>query len=289
VAAAFLGGTDVHELEATREEARSLGAAIDDESTGQRSIFMDLYAGLAHLHMRSFGTSQEDIAIIAAKNHMASQYNPKSQYQRPMTVEEVLNDRLITHPFTRSMCAPVSDGASAAILATETGLNRLKGSSGRAIRIRASVLRSGTEHAFDDVSQRAGMLAAKQAYEAAGIEPGDIDVAEVHDASSFGELLQIENLQLAEPGGVPDMLRRGHFALGGRTPVNPSGGLVSKGHPVGATGIAQLYELSLHLRGEAGERQVEGARIAVAENGGGYFHGEEGACVITVLESAQPK
>lgn len=284
IAAAFLGGTDIYELEATRALAREMGARIDDRSTGERSIFMDLYAAMASVHMREFGTTQEDLARIAAKNHFASQYNDKAQYRQPMSMEEVLADRLITFPLTRAMCAPVSDGAAAAVLCTGRALERLANGRERAVRIRGCALRSGIDHSYTDHANRIGRLTALQAYEEAAVDPADVDVAEVHDATSFGEVQQIENLSLAELGGVPALLRKGHFALGGKTPVNPSGGLVSKGHPVAATGIAQLYELCLHLRGEAGRRQVEGARIAVAENGGGFLRGEEGACVVTVLE-----
>lgn len=287
VAAAFLGGTDIYDLKATVEYARSLGADIDEATVGQRSIFMDIYAALAQFHMTTFGTTQDDIARAAAKNHDASRFNPKAQYQMPMTVEQVLADKAIIYPLTRSMCAPVSDGAAAAVVCTRKGLARLGASQSRAVRIRACALRSGTDHAPDDVAKRAGWLTAREAYDEAGIDPSDVDVAEVHDASSFGEILQIENLGLARPGTVGGRLRDGDFALGGRTPVNPSGGLVSKGHPVGATGIGQLYELCLHLRDEAGPRQVEGARIAVAENGGGFLRGEEAACVVTVLESGR--
>ena len=285
VAAAFLGGTDIYDLENTKAFVRALGGDVDDKSTGERSIFMDLYAALAQAHMRRFGTTQSDVAMLASKNHIASQFNPKAQYRTPMSVDQVLADKPITFPFTRAMCAPISDGAAAAILCTARGLERLSGRKSRAVRLRASVLRSGSDHDPEDLEQRAGRLTALQAYAKAGIEPADIHLAEVHDASSFGELLQIENLGLAPFGGVPARLAQGAFALGGATPVNPSGGLVCKGHPVGATGIAQLYELCLQLRGEAEARQVEGARIAVAENGGGFLRGEEAACVVTVLEA----
>jgi len=285
ISAAFLGGTDIYDLENTKAFVRALGGDVDNRGTGERSIFMDLYAALAHAHMRRFGTTQRDLAQLASKNHIASQFNPKAQYRTPMSVEAVLADKPIAFPFTRAMCAPVSDGAAAVVLCTARGLERLSGRKSRAVRLRASVLRSGADHDPEDLDQRAGRLTALQAYGKAGIEARDVDVAEVHDASSFGELLQIENLGLAPFGGVPARLAEGAFALGGATPVNPSGGLVCKGHPVGATGVAQLYELCLQLRGEADGRQVEGARIAVAENGGGFLRGEEAACVITVLEA----
>lgn len=285
VAAAFLGGTDVHDLDATKAYARSLGADIDDERGGKRSIFMDLYAAQARAHMARFGTTQEDFARIASKNHVHAQYNPRAQYRDPMSVDEVLNDRPIAFPFTRAMCAPVSDGAAAVVMCSPQGLKRLSGARARAVAIRGLALRSGVDRAPDDFARHIGRLAALDAYEVAGVGPQEVDVAEVHDATAYAELQQIENLGLAEPGTVGERLRRGDFALGGRQPVSPSGGLLSKGHPVGATGLVQLHDLCLQLRGEAQGAQVPDARIAVAENGGGFLRGEEGATAITVLEA----
>src|SRR5690606_21067776 len=152
--------------------------------------------------------------------------------------------------------------------------------------VRACALKSATLRDPSEYENHIGRLAAQAAYAQAGISAEDVDVVEVHDATAYAELQQIENLGLAEPGWVGERLARGEFAIGGRKPVNPSGGLLSKGHPVGATGIAQLYELTLQLRGEADGRQVEGARIGVAENGGGFLGVEEGATVVTVLERA---
>ncbi|MNY09707.1 lipid-transfer protein [compost metagenome] len=154
------------------------------------------------------------------------------------------------------------------------------------MRVRGCALVSATDRTPDDYARHIGRRAALAAYEQADLGPEAVDVVEVHDATSYAELQQIENLGLAVPGEVGARLKAGDFALSGRTPVNPSGGLVAKGHPVGATGIGQLYELIQHLRGEAGNRQVEGARIAVAENGGGFLGGEEAATVVTILERA---
>jgi acetyl-CoA acyltransferase len=181
------------------------------------------------------------------------------------------------------MCAPVSDGAAALIVCSARGLRRLGGET-RAVRVRGCALVSAGARNARDFDNHIGRRAATQAYEQAGIAPADIDLAEVHDATSYAELQQIENLGLAEAGTVGARAATGDFALGGRTPVNPSGGLVAKGHPVGATGLAQIFELTTQLRGEAGPRQVERARIAVAENGGGFLGVEEAATVVTVLE-----
>ena len=282
VAAAFAGGTDIHD----RESVLAYIAAMGGEPPGDgRSLFMDLYAAQARAHMKRYGTTRQDFARLAAKNHTAAAHNPRSQYRTPMTVDQVMADKPVVTPFTRAMCAPVSDGAAAAIVCSKAGLKRL-GAPGRAVSIRGCVLVSAGDRAPEDLTNHIGRRAAFAAYAQAGVAPGDVDVVEVHDATSYAELQQIENLGLAEPGTVGARLRDGDFALGGRTPVNPSGGLVAKGHPVGATGLAQLYELTTQLRGEAGPRQVDKARIAVAENGGGFLGVEEAATVVAVLERA---
>lgn len=284
VAAAFLGGTDIHDLDKTKDYARALGVDVDDESNGRRSIFMDLYAAQARLHMQHFGTEQADFARIAAKNHSHARHNPRAQFRTPMSVEQVMGDRLISFPFTRAMCAPVSDGAAAAVVCSPAGLRRLSGTAGRAVGVRASVLRSATVRPPAAFDRHIGRLTALAAYEVAGLGPADVDLAEVHDATAYAELQQIENLGLAAPGTVGERLRQGDFALGGRQPVSASGGLLAKGHPVGATGLIQLHDLCTQLRGEAGPAQVEDARIGIAENGGGFLGGEEGATVVTILE-----
>lgn len=282
VAAAFAGGTDIHDRDGVVAYIRAMGG--EDPGPG-RSLFMDLYAAQARAHMARHGTTQEDFARIAAKNHTVAAHNPDAQYGTPMTVEQVMADKPVVFPFTRAMCAPVSDGAAAAVVCSAAGLARLSALT-RAVRVRGCALLSAGGRAPDDFENHIGRRAATRAYEQAGLGPEDIDVVEVHDATSYAELQQIENLGLAVPGSVGARLKAGDFALGGRTPVNPSGGLVAKGHPVGATGIAQLYELTTQLRSEAGARQVEGARIAVAENGGGFLGVEEAATVVTVLERA---
>ncbi|HCF0993048.1 TPA: thiolase family protein [Pseudomonas aeruginosa] len=282
VAASFAGGTDVHDREAVLGYIRAMGG---NPPEGGRSLFMDIYAAQARGHMARFASSVEDLARIAAKNHCAGSRNPNAQYRTPFSVEQVLADKAIVYPFTRAMCAPVSDGAAAAVLVSERVLQQH--GAARAVRVRSCVLRSAIERPSDDYSRHIGRLAALQAYEQAGIGAADVDLVEVHDATAFAELQQIENLGLAERGTVGARLAMGDFALGGKCPVNPSGGLLAKGHPVAATGIAQLFELVTQLRGEAGARQVERARIAVAENGGGFLGVEEGVTAVTVLEQPQ--
>jgi acetyl-CoA acetyltransferase len=244
---------------------------------------MAIYAALCRWHMKTFGTTQRQIAAVCAKNHQHSVHNRHSQFRKPFTIDEVLAAPPITYPITLPMCAPLSDGAAAAILCNEDGLRRLGVDRRRCVRVAASVLRSSTHRGLDEPHKNVGRLAALQAYEKAGLGPDDMDVAEVHDASAMGEILQVENLGFVPLGEGGPAAERGEFTLGGRLPVNPSGGLESKGHPLGATGLGQLFELVTQLRGEAGPRQVEGARHAIQENGGGLQGVEEAAVAIHIL------
>ncbi|MCL5878546.1 MAG: thiolase family protein, partial [Deltaproteobacteria bacterium] len=185
-----------------------------------------------------------------------------------------------SYPLTRSMCAPVGDGAAAAILCSESFLKKL--GNARPVKIRASVLGSGIDRDID--APDIGMRLSKQAYEKAGLGPGDIDTAELHDATAYGELHQAEAMGFCKLGEGGIFAESGATKLGGRLPINTSGGLESRGHPVGASGLAQIYEEILQLRGEAGKRQVEGARIALTENGGGFIGVEEAAMCINIFE-----
>ncbi|XUW89659.1 thiolase family protein [Burkholderia sp. M6-3] len=247
------------------------------------SVFMDVYAAFARAHMKRFGTTQRQIAAVAAKNHAHSVHNPLSQYRTAYTIDEVLAAAPITYPLTVPMCSPVSDGAAAAILCTGTALRRLGLDTHRAVRVLSSVIQTGSDRNYTDVRNHLTVHAARRAYEAAGVGPRDVSVAEVHDATAMGEIVQIENLGFFEWGEGGPASERGDTSIGGRIPVNPSGGLESKGHPVGATGIAQMHELVTQLRGEAGPRQVDGASIAVAENGGGLYGVEEAVACVTIL------
>ncbi|UQS88243.1 thiolase family protein [Pseudomonas chlororaphis subsp. piscium] len=244
---------------------------------------MAIYAAMCRWHMKTYGTTQRQIAAVCAKNHQHSVHNPYSQFRKTFSIEEVLAAPPITYPITLPMCAPLSDGAAAAILCTEAGLKRIGADPKRCVRIAASVIRSFTLRDLSEPEKHVSLLAARQAYEIAGLGPQDMHVAEVHDASAMGEIIQSENLGLAPLGQGGVCAERGDFTVGGRIPINPSGGLESKGHPLGATGIGQLYELTTQLRGEAGARQVEGARHAIQENGGGLLGVEEAAVAIHIL------
>jgi acetyl-CoA acetyltransferase len=197
-----------------------------------------------------------------------------------MTVEEVLDDKVVAYPLTRSMCAPIGDGSAAALICSERALEKYPDA--RPVKIRASVLTAGSlpESGFENIGKRAGRLA----YEQANLGPADIDVAEVHDATAFGELLQYEEMGFCPEGEGGPFAESGATILGGKLPVNTSGGLECRGHPIGASGIAQMYELVTQLRGVAGPRQVEGARIALAENGGGFIGMGEAAMCVHILE-----
>jgi acetyl-CoA acetyltransferase len=285
--ALFEAGWDVSRAEQNFATLRTMGEGVEvppgSESDKPYSRFMAIYAAMCRFHMKTWGTTQRQIAAVSAKNHQHSVHNPFSQFRKPFTVEEVLAAPPITYPITLPMCAPLSDGAAAVILCNEEGLARLGVDRGRCVEIAASVMRSFGQRSLEQFDHSVGHLAANAAYEQAGVGPEAMDVAEVHDASAMGEILQAENLGLVPYGEGGPAAERGDFSLGGRIPINPSGGLESKGHPLGATGIGQLYELVTQLRGEAGARQVEGARYAIQENGGGLQGIEEAAVAVHIL------
>ncbi|NMB65685.1 MAG: thiolase family protein [Spirochaetes bacterium] len=256
----------------------------DESKPGEgRSVFMDAYAVGARWHMDRFGSTQHQLAVICSKNHLHGSLNPLSQYQHKMTVEEVLADKLVAWPLTRAMCAPVGDGAAATIVCSEKFLKKLTGA--RPVKIIASVMGQGEDRDLDapDIGERLSSLA----YEQAGVGPGDISLAELHDATSWGELHQTESMGFCPVGEGGPFAESGATTLGGKKPINTSGGLECRGHPIGASGLAQIHELVLQLRGEAGARQVENARLGLAENGGGNIGVEEAAMCIHILEKVR--
>jgi len=282
--AIFDGAWDVHEADKVLGGLAGIGAGVsppEGTSPGVRAPFMQLYASMARGHMREFGTTQRQLAAVSAKNHHHSTMNPLSQFRKDFSVDEVLAGPVIAWPLTLPMCSPISDGAAAAMLCTRSALSRFPDAV--PVRLLSSVLTSGSDRAWSEFDRHLCRVAALKAFDEAGVGPGDMSVAEVHDASAFAEIVQLENLGLCGIGQGGWMSERGETSLGGRIPVNPSGGLESKGHPIGATGLGQIFELVQQLRGRAGPRQVQGARFAVAENGGGFHGVEEAAAVVTVL------
>lgn len=274
-----------------RRSFEAIGTAVDLErleqlerdlygdepaADGDRSFFMDVYAAMAKRYMDRSGATEADFAAVAVKSHDHAATNPVAQYRDPVTVDQVLSSRHISGPLTLLMCSPIGDGAAALLLASEERAEQMRAD---AVQVAASVLVSGLGTDDDPAG-----IGARQAYEQAGLGPDDVDVVEVHDAAAPAELIMYEELGLCGPGEGPKLLASNETRIGGRVPVNPSGGLISKGHPVGATGVAQLVELTEQLRGRCGERQVDGARIALAENGGGYLGPHPAAVTITMLQ-----
>lgn len=245
-----------------------------------RTIFMDYYAELGRQHMASHGTRKEHFARIAVKNHHNGARNPHAQFQHPGTLAEVLASPLLVEPLHVQMCAPFGDGAAAVILCSEEYARRLV--------VRRPVWVAATEHVSGGNrvlgEHQESVRAAQLAYHAAGLGPEEIDVAEVHDATTIAELLAYEQLGFCAHGEGGCLVEEGATAIGGRLPVNTSGGLSAKGHPIGATGLAMVAELTWQLRGEAGVRQVEQARVALSHNAGGLIHGDNATAFVTILQ-----
>ncbi|MEJ2639724.1 MAG: thiolase family protein [Desulfosarcinaceae bacterium] len=285
VMAAFEHGIDREEKERLISEYEAVAAACGREFglDPKHTIFMDTYAMQACWHMWKWGTTRRQIAVAASKNHHHGALNPKAQYQFEISVEKVLADYEVSYPLTRSMCAPIGDGAAAALLCSERYLNELPSAvQERAIKIRASAMSAGKHREIAEASL--SKWAADNAYRMAGLAPREIDVAEVHDATAFCEIYQAEMMGFCPLGEGGPYVASGATMLDGTMPINTSGGLVSKGHPIGATGLSMIYEIAAQLRGEAGPRQVKNARIGLVENGGGVISVEEMACGVTLLE-----
>jgi len=284
----FARGVDRETLPRLVEHYTEVSATADVPfETGEgRTMFMDTYAMQAALHMKRFGTTQRQIAAGAAKNHNYGALNDKAQYRFQTSVDQVLDDREVSFPLTRSMCAPVGDGAAAALVcSTDYLAGQPEAIRSRAIRIASTTMSGGKYRTVDEPGL--SRIAAQRAYERAGLSPADIDVAEVHDATSFCEIYQVEMMGFAPEGEGGPFVESGATGPDGIVPINTSGGLVSKGHPVGATGLSMISELVTQLRGEAGERQVADARVALAENGGGVIGLEEAACSVTILDRVE--
>ncbi len=288
---AFWTGIDIENMVPHMEMLQAVSKNIDLEIPGEdnskaagkhRSAFMDVYSAFARYHMDKYGTTQKQLAVIASKNHYHSSMNPNAQYQNKMSVDEILAARSVSWPLTVPMCAPVGDGAAAAVLCSPNFLKKRQNV--RPVKILASVLGSGTDRGIEEEDQDIACRVSRKAYEIAGVGPEDINVAEVHDATSYGELHQSEALGFCPMGHGGVFAESGATTLGGKIPINTSGGLESRGHPIGASGLGQIHELVTQLRHEAGPRQVEKCRLALAENGGGNLGYEEAAMGIHILE-----
>jgi len=259
------------------------GKGIPKEGLFGSGTMPAVFAEAGMEHARKHGTTFEQFAKVSVKNHHHSTLNPKAMYQIETPLEVVMNAEMISYPNTKLMCSVNVDGSAAAVIASAKKAREL-GLMDRAVKVRASVLTSDRWQERDlvmpDVNTCTREAAAK-AYEMSGLGPKDIDLVELHDCFATAEILHYENLGLCGEGEAGRMIDDGEVALGGRIPVNVSGGLLSKGHPLGATGIANIYEVSTHLRGEAGARQVEGARIGMT-----HVIGLGSACGIHILEAA---
>jgi acetyl-CoA acyltransferase len=271
------------------DKAISFGAfakAVDLEeplaegvTTGTGSLFMDLYAAKARKWMEKTGADASDFARVVVKSRRAGSLNPLAQFRKETSVEEVLASRMVSDPLTLFMCSSIGDGGAAVFICSEDYAARRDI---RPVFIRASSIVSAKA---DGSGELVAVRAANAAYEEAGIGPSDVHVVELHDASAPAELIHYENLGLCAAGDAPKLIRSGDTDIGGRVPVNPSGGLLSRGHPVGATGVAQIVELTQQLRGTAGARQRKGAKVALAENNGGQLAGDSAVALVTILST----
>ena len=282
--AAFTGAVDVEVLQefmsalrANAEKGRAPTGSLD--SGKPRSMFMDVYAAVARAHMERYGTTVAQFAAVAAKNSRHGHLNPRAQFREELSIDDVLAAPMIVEPLTRPMCSPIGDGAAAVVVvsprkARELGIER-------PVHVRSCVLRSGWDRGFDE--DGVAEVCAREAYEEASIGPGELDVIECHDATAPAEIFAYESIGLCAKGDGGKLVEAGDTALGGRIPVNTSGGLLRKGHPVGATGIAQIVELTEQLQGRSGPRQVRGARIGLAHNGGGTIGTDVAALCVTIL------
>lgn len=281
----FNGGIDQQNPQVWQEYYRRAGEVSGKpfELGPGRTPFMDTYAMQACYHMRRYDSTREQLAIAASNAHNFGKYNSRAQYRFGMTVEEVLEDRLVTEPLTRAMCAPMGDGAAATLVCSENFLRQYSTPiRARAIKVKGYGMAGGKYRELDEPGL--SHVAGQRAYQMAGVKPGDIDLAEIHDATAFSHLYQSEMLGFCEVGQGGRFVESGATRLDGSLPLNTSGGLLAKGHPVGATGVAMICELSEQLRGEAGARQVRNARLALAENGGGVMGFDEAIAVVTILE-----
>lgn len=281
----FSGAVDVEDMDNFQNliDAKMAAVGMKPGPAESRSLFMDIYASEAIAHMQKFGTTREHFAAVVAKNSRHGALNSRAQFKNIETVESVLAAREIVWPLTLPMCSPIGDGAAAVVLVSEKKAREL------GISKPVKIVSSRLQTSWDYPDGKESLVFAETAYGAyneAGIGPEDIDVLELHDASASSEILHTEYLGICPEGEGGPLVASGATSLGGKgsTIINTSGGLLRKGHPIGATGIAQVVELYEQLLERSGERQVKGAKIGVAENGGGFVRGDVGALCVTVLK-----
>jgi len=261
----------------------------EDPEVRSGMVMPALYAMRARRFLHERGEDSATLAEVSVKARRHGAANPFAQYRKVVTSEEVLAARMIADPLTLLMCCPTGDGAAAIVVASQ---DRWRKTGVRGAHIRASVLHSGkaTTGFRNMLRPEITIHSANEAYEAAGISPEDIDIIELHDAFSIAELIYYEALGLCPEGDAAALLKGGHTTYGGKVVVNPSGGLIAKGHPVGASGVAQAVEVFWHLTGQAGNRQVEAARFGLCHvTGGGISGMDHGACTIHLLETARKR
>ncbi len=269
----------IQQMQATMKASKGDGESPVGEGAGQkRSMFMDFYAAYARTHMQRYGTTKEQFARVAVKNHYHGSLNPHAQYREVYTLEEILGSPMVAEPLTRLMCSPIGDGAAAAIICSA---EKAKQFTIKPVNVLASCVGSGSDRGPGDpgITERV----SQQAYKQAGVGPEDLSIIELHDASAPAELVLYEELGLCGPGEGGKLIDAKATYFDGPKPVNTSGGLISKGHPIGATGVSQIYEVFTQLRGEAGDRQVANPRIGLTENGGGMVKGEAAALAVHVF------
>lgn len=264
----------------------AISPIASDPDGAQGYAMPSIYGMSATRYQHEFGVTDEQMAAVAVKNRRHALGNPRAQHRKTVTVQQVLGSRMVADPITLFQCCSIADAAAAAVVGPLGG----SGDPAREVAIRSSALRSG--RLWDHTTEKVwgwDIVAdtAARAYEEAGVSVSDIDVFEVHDAFTIGEVITTEALGLCQLGEGGRLVESGHTSLGGSQPVNPSGGLLSRGHPLGATGLAQVAEIAWQLRGMAADRQVPGARLGAVETMGGGTAGIDGnACVVTVLEQA---
>jgi acetyl-CoA acetyltransferase len=282
---AFSGAVDVEALAQImailKQNAEKQGAtkAGGGGAGEKRSMFMDIYAAAARTHMQLYGSTARQFAAVSAKNSFHGSMNERAQFREALTVDEVLASPMIAEPLTRPMCSPIGDGAAAAIVMSEKKARELGVK--KPVRVLSCVLRTGWDRRYEDDGLTE--LCSKTAYEEAGVGPSDLSAVELHDASAPAEVIATEGLGLCKKGEGGVLAESGTTKLGGKIPVNTSGGLLRKGHPVGATGLAQVVELTEQIQGRSGARQVPNARLGLAHNGGGNIGIDAAATCVTIL------